>query len=114
MRMNTEKKLTAEQRLQREMERNEAELRKAEERRKQLKEKQRTLEKQAFEHRLTTRGKMLEEFLQEPDVLTNEDVHDFLAYLFQYQANQQRLQRIIDARKAVQANGNTGVNSTGG
>ena len=44
MTMNTKPKMTAEQRLQRAMERNEAELQKAEEKRKQLKEQRRALE----------------------------------------------------------------------
>lgn len=101
--MNTEKKLTAEQRLQREMERIDAELRKAKERRKQLKEKQRKLEKKAYDNRLMTRAKMLEEFLIEPDILTNDDVHEYLTYLFSFPANQQRLLRLIDNRKAAQS-----------
>ena len=100
MTMNNETKMTAEQRLQRSIERNEANLRKAEERRRQLKEKRRELEKQAYENRLTTRAQMLEEFLLEPEVLTNEDVRNFLAYLFNYPANQQRLQKLIADRKA--------------
>lgn len=101
--MSNEKKMTAEQRLRREMERNDAELRKAEERRKKLKERQRTLEKKAYENRLMTRAKMLEEFLIEPDVLTNDDVREYLTYLFTFPANQQRLQRMIDNRKAAQS-----------
>lgn len=99
MTMNNATKMTAEQRLQRDIERNEAKLRKAEEQRKQLKEKKRELEKQAYENRLTTRAQMLEEFLLEPEVLTNEDVRNYLAYLFNYPANQQRLQKLIADRK---------------
>ena len=100
MTMNTKPKLTTEQRLQRAMERNEAELQKAEEKRKQLKEQRRVLEKEAYNNRLMTRAQMLEEFLLEPEVLTNEDVRNYLAYLFNYPANQQRLQKLIDDRKA--------------
>ena len=103
MTMNTKPKMTAEQRLQRAMERNEAELQKAEEKRKQLKEQRRVLEKEAYNNRLMTRAQMLEEFLLEPEVLTNEDVRNYLAYLFNYPANQQRLQKLIDDRKAQQA-----------
>lgn len=95
----TTTKLTKEQRIQRDIERTEKELRKAEERRKFLKEKQRELEQKAYENRLTTRAKMLEEFLQEPALLTNEDVHDLLSFLFNFPANQQRLQKMIDERK---------------
>ena len=102
MTMNNETKLTTEQRIQRSIEHNEAKLQKAEEKRKQLKE-QRALEKQAYENRLTTRAIMLEEFLQEPEILTNEDVRNYLAYLFNYPANQQRLQKLIADRKAQQA-----------
>ena len=43
---------------------------------------------------------MLEEFLLEPELLTNEDVRNYLAYLFNYPANQQRLKKLIDDRKA--------------
>ena len=100
MTMNTKPKLTAEQRLQRAMERNEAELQKAVEKRKQLKEQRRELEKEAYNNRLTTRAIMLEEFLLESEILTNEDVRNYLAYLFNYPANQQRLQKLIDDRKA--------------
>ena len=50
-----------------------------------------------------TRAQMLEEFLLEPEVLTNEDVRNYLAYLFNYPANQQRLQKLIADRKAQQA-----------
>ena len=100
MTMNTKPKMTAEQRIQRSIERNEAELQKAEEKRKQLKGQRRELEKEAYENRLTTRATMLEEFLLEPELLTNEDVRNYLAYLFNYPANQQRLQKLIDDRKA--------------
>ena len=100
MTMTNETKLTTEQRLQRSIERNEAKLQKAEEKRKQLKAQRRELEKQAYENRLTTRAQMLEEFLLEPEVLTNEDVRNYLAYLFNYPANQQRLQKLIADRKA--------------
>ena len=103
MTMNTKPKMTAEQRLQRAMERNEAELQKADEKRKQLKEQRRELEKEAYNNRLMTRAQMLEEFLLEPEVLMNEDVRSYLAYLFNYPANQQRLQKIIADRKAQQA-----------
>ena len=103
MTMNNETKLTTEQRIQRSIEHHEAKLQKAEEKRKQLKEQRRALEKQAYENRLTTRAIMLEEFLQEPEILTNEDVRNYLAYLFNYPANQQRLQKLIADRKAQQA-----------
>lgn len=103
MTMTNKTKLTTEQRLQRSIERNEAKLQKAEEKRKQLKEQRRELEKQAYENRLTTRAQMLEEFLQEPEVLTNEDVRNFLMYLFNYPANRQRLQKLIEDRKAQRA-----------
>ena len=103
MTMNNETKLTTEQRIQRSIEHNEAKLQKAEEKRKQLKEQRRALEKQAYENRLTTRAIMLEEFLQAPEILTNEDVRNYLAYLFNYPANQQRLQKLIADRKAQQA-----------
>ena len=103
MTMNNETKLTTEQRIQRSIEHNEAKLQKAEEKRKQLKEQRRALEKQAYENRLTTRAIMLEEFLQEPEILTNEDVRNYLTYLFNYPSNQQRLQKLIADRKAQQA-----------
>ena len=102
MTMNTTPKLTAEQRIQRAMERNEAKLQKAEEKRKLLKEQRRELEKEAHTNRLMTRAEMLEEFLQEPEVLTNDDVRNYLAYLFNYPANQQRLQKLIADRKEQQ------------
>lgn len=101
--MTNKTKMTAELRIRRDMERNEAELQKAEEKRKHLKERRRELEKEAHNNRLMTRAQMLEEFLQEPEVLTNEDVRNFLMYLFNYPANRQRLQKLIEDRKAQQA-----------
>ena len=40
---------------------------------------------------------------RKPEILTNEDVRNYLAYLFNYPANQQRLQKLIADRKAQQA-----------
>ena len=46
-------------------------------------------------HRLCTRAGMLETFLKEPTVLTDEDVMELLTYIFQSEAVQKNLNLLV-------------------
>ena len=57
-------------------------------------------------HRLCTRAGMLETFLREPTVLTNDDVMELLTFIFHSEAVQKKLDLLIENRKnAEQLNG---------
>lgn len=53
-------------------------------------------------HRLCTRAGMLETFLKEPTVLTDEDVMELLTFIFQSEAVQKRLNLLIESRRETQ------------
>ena len=53
-------------------------------------------------HRLCTRAGMLETFLKEPTVLTDEDVMELLTFIFQSEAVQKKLNRPIENRRETQ------------
>ena len=53
-------------------------------------------------HRLCTRAGMLETFLKEPTVLTNEDVMELLTFIFQSESVQKKLNLLIENRKKAQ------------
>lgn len=53
-------------------------------------------------HRLCTRAGMLETFLKEPTVLTNEDVMELLTFIFQSEAVQKKLNLLIESRRETQ------------
>lgn len=53
-------------------------------------------------HRLCTRAGMLESFLKEPTVLTDEDVMELLAFIFQSEAVQKKLNLLIECRRETQ------------
>ena len=50
-------------------------------------------------HRLCTRAGMLETFLKEPTVLTDEDVMELLTFIFQSEAVQKKLNLLIENRE---------------
>ena len=50
-------------------------------------------------HRLCTRAGMLEIFLKEPTVLTDEDVMELLTFIFQSEAVQKKLDLLIESRR---------------
>ena len=57
-------------------------------------------------HRLCTRAGMLETFLKEPTVLTDEDVMELLTFIFHSEAVQKKLDLLIANRKELgQPNG---------
>ena len=53
-------------------------------------------------HRLCTRAGMLEIFLKEPTVLTDEDVMELLTFIFQSEAVQKKLNLLIESRRETQ------------
>ena len=53
-------------------------------------------------HRLCTRAGMLETFLKEPTVLTDEDVMELLAFIFQSEVVQKKLNLLIESRRETQ------------
>ena len=50
-------------------------------------------------HRLCTRGGMLEAFIREPSLLTDNDVMELLIYLFHGEAAQKKLGMLIERRR---------------
>ena len=57
-------------------------------------------------HRLCTRAGMLETFLREPTILTDDDVMELLTFIFHSEAVQKKLDLLIENRKnAEQLNG---------
>ena len=53
-------------------------------------------------HRLCTRAGMLETFLREPTVLTDDDVMELLTFIFQSEAVQKKLNLLIESRRETQ------------
>ena len=53
-------------------------------------------------HQLCTRAGMLETFLKEPTVLTDEDVMELLTFIFQSEAVQKKLNLLIENRRETQ------------
>jgi len=53
-------------------------------------------------HRLCTRAGMLETFLKEPTVLTNDDVMELLTFIFQSEVVQKKLNLLIECRRETQ------------
>lgn len=53
-------------------------------------------------HRLCTRAGMLETFLKEPTVLTDEDVMELLTFIFHSEAVQKKLNLLIESRRETQ------------
>ena len=53
-------------------------------------------------HRLCTRAGMLEAFLREPTVLTDDDVMELLTLIFHSEAVQKKLDLLIENRKEME------------
>ena len=53
-------------------------------------------------HRLCTRAGMLEAFLKEPTVLTDDDVMELLTFIFHSEAVQKKLDLLIENRKEME------------
>ena len=53
-------------------------------------------------HRLCTRAGMLETFLREPTLLTDDDVMELLTFIFHSEAVQKKLDMLIENRKETE------------
>lgn len=71
----------------------------AKHREKQLESEMKRLTRSERTHRLCTRAGMLETFLREPTLLTDDDVMELLTFLFHGEAAQKKLNSLIEKRK---------------
>ncbi len=67
-------------------------------REKRLRKEMQTLTRSERTHRLCSRAGMLESFLKEPTLLTNEDVMELLTFILHSEAVQEKLNDLIDRR----------------
>ena len=66
---------------------------------KQLESEIKRLTRSERTHRLCTRAGMLETFLREPTVLTDDDVMELLTFIFHSEAVQKKLNLLIENRE---------------
>ena len=66
---------------------------------KRLESEIRRLTRSERTHRLCTRAGMLETFLREPTILTDDDVMELLTFIFHSEAVQKKLNMLIESRK---------------
>ena len=71
----------------------------AQHREKRLKNELKRLTRSERTHRLCTRAGMLETFLREPTLLTDDDVMELLTFLFHGEAAQKKLKELIEKRR---------------
>lgn len=69
---------------------------------KQLEHKLKQLTRSERTHRLCTRAGMLETFLREPTILTDDDVMELLTFIFRSEAVQKKLNMLIENRKKTE------------
>lgn len=97
MQSKEEKKLLAER------ERNEVKLTYYKHRLKALRHEEAQLDRKARNHRIFTRGGMLEAFMLKPTLLTDEQVHSLLKMLFHRPETNEILHRMItDAERKIE------------
>ena len=87
------------EKLNRELEKSEKKLRKAINDEKALQHQLKQLTRKERTHRLCTRGGMLESFLQEPELLTDDDVMLLLKLIFHRQDTQELLKKLLEREK---------------
>lgn len=71
----------------------------AKHREKQLQHELKQLTRSERTHRLCTRAGMLETFLREPTLLSDDDVMELLTFIFHSEAVQKKLNMLIEKRK---------------
>ena len=71
----------------------------AKHREKRLQHELKQLTRSERTHRLCTRAGMLETFLKEPTLLTDDDVMELLTFIFHSGAVQKKLNMLIESRK---------------
>ena len=74
----------------------------AKHREKRLQHELKQLTRSERTHRLCTRAGMLETFLKEPTLLTDEDVMELLTFIFQSEVVQKKLNLLIESRRETQ------------
>ena len=74
----------------------------AQHREKRLKNELKRLTRSERTHRLCTLAGMLETFLREPTVLTDDDVMELLTFIFHSEAVQKKLNMLIENRKETE------------
>lgn len=71
-------------------------------REKQLASEIKRLTRSELTHRLCTRAGMLETFLKEPTLLTDDDVMELLTFIFHSETVQKKLNLLIEKRKRTE------------
>ena len=71
----------------------------AKHREKRLDSEMKRLTRSERTHRLCSRAGMLETFLREPTILTNDDVMELLTFIFHGEAVQKKLNLLIKSRR---------------
>ncbi len=74
----------------------------AQHREKRLQKELKQLTRSERTHRLCTRAGMLEAFLKEPTLLTDDDVMELLTFIFHGEAVQRKLNMLIEKRKETE------------
>ena len=74
----------------------------AKHREKRLENELKRLTRSERTHRLCTRAGMLETFLREPTLLTDDDVMELLTFIFHSEAVQKKLNLLIENRKKTE------------
>ena len=74
----------------------------AKHREKRLENELKRLTRSERTHRLCTRAGMLETFLREPTLLTDDDVMELLTFIFHSEAVQKKLDLLIENRKEME------------
>lgn len=74
----------------------------AKQREKRLESEIKRLTRSERTHRLCTRAGMLETFLKEPTLLTDEDVMELLTFIFQSEVVQKKLNLLSESRRETQ------------
>ncbi|EJW98771.1 hypothetical protein EVA_13123 [gut metagenome] len=75
----------------------------AKHREKRLESEMKSLTRKERTHRLCTRAGMLESFLREPTLLTDDDVMELLTFLFHGELAQKKLDSLIEKRRQTLA-----------
>jgi hypothetical protein len=96
------------EKLRTEKERNEAKLRYCKNQLKALSQEEQNLERKARNHRIFTRGAMLEGFLQNPLLLTDEQVYSILKVAFHRPEVGETVRRLIEENVQKDENGDEG------
>ncbi len=87
------------EKLDKELHRNNQQIKAARNAEKALAREMKKLTRSERTHRLCTRAGMLESFLKEPSLLTDDDVMELLWFLFHGEVAQKKLNYLIENRK---------------